>query len=507
MAILIQSLSWTLIYSLGQGFVLYAALWLVLKLMPTTQANVKYHLSLSTLTILLVWFVGTWWQQYHAIALANEHAISTQGWSTITIQQLQASGIIDNNGWYHSLATTINVIFPWLSAFYFVGLALMLMRLSSGMLGLFALRTSGISQAGAALDELLASLKNRLQLEGGVRLLISAKAQVPMVIGFFKPIVLVPAAVMAQLSTEQLETIILHELAHIKRHDYLVNILQTVVETILFFNPFAWMISAVTRREREHCCDDLVLAHSPEPLYYATALAALANNPETVTTFTVAASGDSNHLFNRIKRIMEMKKNPFSYSRTAAAILIIAIITCSIAWLSPSFAGSKKDKHNDTAPSAATTAAKDALVTDKDIAPGTEKKETDAKQVKDKNADAKPGQPATIQKEAAKVDIGEEQTLVNRLMNDRLIDEIKGFTVEKRENTLFIDGKRQTDELAAKYLATLKKEIIRVRVFSFADRLRMHPENGLIKNLIPVSFQSGCVDYGNSGGKGKKDGC
>lgn len=115
----------------------------------------------------------------------------------------------------------------------------------------------------------------------------------------------------------------MHELAHIKRNDYLINILQTIVETILFFNPFVWLISAIIRREREHCCDDLVLLHTREPLNYATALAALASYPGNASGLLVAASGQSYPLFHRIKRILEMKKNPFSYSRMVAAILYL----------------------------------------------------------------------------------------------------------------------------------------------------------------------------------------
>ncbi len=455
MAIWIQSLSWTLIYALGQGFVVYASLWIVLKLMPETSANVKYHLSLSALTILLVWFVTTLWQQFHSLMLTNEQSVvyPVQHANTIR-QQISNIGAIEKYDIYRWVLSSVKVIFPWLSAFYIIGLVLMLVRLLAGVRHLFSLRKSGIRQPDAIVNELLISLKRKLHYEGRVQLFISAKAQVPMVIGFFKPMILMPAATIAQLTTEQLETILLHELAHIKRYDYVVNILQTVVETIIFFNPFVWMISAIIRREREHCCDDLVLDHTREPLFYATALAAVAVQPGTVSAFTVAASG-SNHLFNRIKRIIEMKKNPFSYSRMVAAILIIAAITFSIAWLTPSFARTDKDKLDNASPHQSTAVQKDTLNTYQ----------------------------------------SEESELIARLIGDGLVNQVNGFIVEKKQNKLYINGREQTSDISNKYLSTIQKEVIRVEVFSFQERLQQHPDASFIQILLPVTLSSPCVQY------------
>jgi len=325
MDIWIQSLSWTLIYALGQGFVVYASLWSVLKLLPSASASVKYHLSLSALTILLTWFVATWWQHSHSLRSASASLSETM------------RAIHDSSVWYHSALSTLIALLPWLSAFYISGVILMLVRLSLGMVQVFSFRKHGLSQSTIALEAIFISLKKKLNYGGPARLFISAKAHVPMVVGFIKPMILLPAATLAQLSPEQLETIILHELAHIRRYDYLVNILQTVVEIILFFNPFVWMISRIIRRERELCCDDLVLGHTKEPIFYASALSVLATNATKNSALTIAAAGQPHDLLNRIKRIMEMKKNPFSYSRMIAAIVVVAVFSCTIAWMTPTF--------------------------------------------------------------------------------------------------------------------------------------------------------------------------
>lgn len=436
MAIWIQSLSWALVYAVGQGMVVFALLWFVLKLLPATAANVKYHMCLLGLTLLLVWFGITWWQQYHALQ---------QEWAL-----LQALPVGTQNGG-NTLYALMQLAAPWLCIGYLAGLFGMLLRFSGGMWQLFSLRSNGISQAGDTIITLLDTLKHKLDIDKRVQLFISAKAQVPMVIGYLKPMILVPAAAIAQLTPAQLESILLHELAHIKRNDYFINILQTIAETILFFNPFVWMISRIIRREREYSCDDMVLQHIGEPHTYATALATLAIYPATVP-LAMAASGTSHPLFNRIKRIMEMKKNPFSYSKMVATIFMLAIIAGAAIWFTPSFAGSKEK-----------TAA----------------------------APASPRSVAT-----------EEQQLVSMLSADHLVDEIKGFVVQRNNDDLFIDGKRQPQAIANKYLSGLQKEQIRIVVLPFKQRLQNHPGSSIMQLIMPMTFSSPCVDTNTS-----KPGC
>ena len=104
-----------------------------------------------------------------------------------------------------------------------------------------------------------------MRISRPVRLLESAIAEVPVVIGYLKPVILIPAGLLANLPVDQVEAILLHELAHIRRADYLVNLLQTMVESLLFYHPAVWWISHVIRTEREHCCDDFVLARDTDP--------------------------------------------------------------------------------------------------------------------------------------------------------------------------------------------------------------------------------------------------
>ena len=463
MLLLLQSLSLTIIYSLAQGALLYGSLWLALKLAPDASAKAKYNLSLAALTLLFGWFIVTWYQQYNDAGLqAAGFADARQGaLSVFQYQQLPLQA--GNNGLLNHLPEPIRGILPFIPLLYLAGLSLMLFRLSAGISQVYSLRKKGLSQPVFWLGNMLGEVKKKLNFSGTVRLMVSVKIRVPVVIGFIKPLILIPAAALTELSPAQFETILLHELAHIRRNDYLVNILQTVVETLLFFNPFTWLLSALIRTEREYCCDDEVIAHTPEPIFYATAIAALAIAQTDRPALTMAATGSSHQLFYRIKRIMEMKNTTTSYSRMAAAIVISATIACSLVWLAPALAHPKKDQ-----PSKAVAG-------------------------KTKNVEADP----------AAADNKEQGELIQRLSKDGLVDESKGFTVERKQQLLFINGKQQTATVAARYLKNVKQTELNIEVLPFGERLMNHPGASLLQMVSPVMSASPCIKYKS----GKKPGC
>ena len=193
---------------------------------------------------------------------------------------------------------------------------------------------------------MLHSLQLQLGIAQTVLLRLSTRVAVPLVIGALRPLILLPASMVEELGPEGLEAILLHELAHISRADFLINIFQSLIETLLFFNPFVWRISAAIRREREHCCDDLVIAQTHQPLAYARALTSLAQQQRLAApAIALAATGQKPLLLNRIKRIIEMKNHPLRYGHIIAACSLAAIIiTVSIVYFSPSFAQQGKKR-------------------------------------------------------------------------------------------------------------------------------------------------------------------
>src|ERR1051325_3974886 len=149
---------------------------------------------------------------------------------------------------------------PWLVGAWLIGVSACSWRLLQGCRRVHRLELEGIGLFDLAWLKTLEQLKHRLKVSRPVRLLKSARVDVPTVIGWLRPVILLPAASVAGLSPAPLEAILAHELAHIRRHDYAVNLIQNVIETLMFYHPAVWWISNCIREEREHCCDDLAVA-------------------------------------------------------------------------------------------------------------------------------------------------------------------------------------------------------------------------------------------------------
>jgi len=194
---------------------------------------------------------------------------------------------------------------PWLPMLVMVwltGVIVLSLRLMSGWLWVQRLKSHGTSPAGEGWSHIAERLCRRLHIARRVRLLESTIVDVPTVIGWMKPVVLMPASALAGLNPHQLEAILAHELAHIRRHDYLVNLMQTVVETLLFYHPAVWWLSRRIRVERENCCDDLAVSLCGDPYSYAKALADLEELRTPSRHFAMAANGGS--LVQRVRRLL-----------------------------------------------------------------------------------------------------------------------------------------------------------------------------------------------------------
>ncbi|MGO8927851.1 MAG: M56 family metallopeptidase [Limisphaerales bacterium] len=191
---------------------------------------------------------------------------------------------------------------PVLAAAWLLGVAFFSARLSRSCWWVRKIRLRNNEPLEAAWLETLNDLRLRLGVSRPVRLLKSVLVEVPTVIGWLRPIILVPTATLSGLTPRQLEAILAHELAHVRRHDYLVNAFQCLVETLMFYHPVAWWISRCIRVERENCCDDLVIEVCGDRLAYARALAAMEGLRGELPDLAFGASGGS--LLNRIRRLL-----------------------------------------------------------------------------------------------------------------------------------------------------------------------------------------------------------
>jgi beta-lactamase regulating signal transducer with metallopeptidase domain len=197
---------------------------------------------------------------------------------------------------------------PWLAPVWIAGVLFFHMRGMASWIGARRLRRRGVCTAAQSYQALLDRLAERLRLSRPVTLLESCLAGVPVVIGYLRPVILMPVGLLSGLPAGQIESILLHELAHIRRHDYLVNLMQIVVESLVFYHPAVWWISGVMRTERENCCDDLVVATQGDPLGYAAALTALERSRGVAREAVLAATGGS--LVKRVRRLLIQPEGP-----------------------------------------------------------------------------------------------------------------------------------------------------------------------------------------------------
>ncbi len=200
------------------------------------------------------------------------------------------------------LSVRVDPLLPRVVAAWAAGVLVLSARLLGGWFLVQRLARRGVVTIGGSRQEAFEALRRRMAVSRPVRLLESTSARVPMVIGWLRPIILMPAAAMMGLSTEQFVAILAHELAHVRRLDYLVNLVQSVAETLLFYHPAVWWLGRRIREEREHCCDDEAVAACGDGLAYARALAAmeeLRGQPRRV-----APSAAGKPLLARIRRLL-----------------------------------------------------------------------------------------------------------------------------------------------------------------------------------------------------------
>ena len=193
-------------------------------------------------------------------------------------------------------------LLPWLVAGWTIGVLLFSLRLLQECCHVKRLRSDQTGTLDPAWVEILNDLRCRLNISRPVRLLKSGLVEVPTVLGWLRPLILLPASSVTGLSPAQLEAVLAHELAHVLRYDYLINAFQIVVETLLFYHPAVWWISRCIREERELCCDDLVLRVCSDRVVYARALASLEELRAAAPRLAFAASGGP--LLKRVRRLL-----------------------------------------------------------------------------------------------------------------------------------------------------------------------------------------------------------
>jgi beta-lactamase regulating signal transducer with metallopeptidase domain len=342
-----QRLGWALLAFLWQGALIAALLAAADVALRGKKAAVRYAIGCGTMALMLAMPVTTflrhrpeagnaWSASAAQVAAAPESSRPARGLSQAA--PLLVAGHFPGG----SLATAIRrgagSLTPFLVAGWILGVLLLSVRFLAGWAATRRLVIRGASPVPDALQATFDCLCRRLRVSRPVLLAQSVVLAVPAALGAVRPVILLPLCAVTGLSRDAIEAILAHELAHIRRHDYLVNLLQTAVETLLFYHPAVWWVSHRIRIERENCCDDIAVMATGDVRAYARALVGLEEIRGLAPQLAVAANGGS--LWKRIIRLLPVSAQPADRaSGWLAGVLALAMLgTLGAAARIPSFA-------------------------------------------------------------------------------------------------------------------------------------------------------------------------
>jgi beta-lactamase regulating signal transducer with metallopeptidase domain len=325
-------LAWTLVHSVWQSFFCAAIVFVALRILHPRNANLRYWIATGGLVLIIVTSVGTFFHLSQRLEIANATVTSLTLHSTVAYQPSVAPPA-PYDSFFSTVGSWIDVNTGWIVLLWGIGAFVFSARTIGGWWYLRRLQQDAHTPDDMWVTR-VSSLAHKMGITRLVRILETTRIQAPIVIGFIKPVILIPVGMMSGLSTAQLESIVIHELMHIRRADYLVNLLQSVLEGIYFFNPFVWVISGLIRNERENCCDDAVVRMQGDPMAYARALASLEEIRLTRTGFAPALADNNKQLLNRIRRIMEKSAKQYSSRDRIIPLLLLAIGLFCASWVS-----------------------------------------------------------------------------------------------------------------------------------------------------------------------------
>jgi beta-lactamase regulating signal transducer with metallopeptidase domain len=357
-----QRLGWALLSFLWQGALVAALLAAADVALRGRRATVRYAVGCAAMVLMLAMPLATFLRHrpeagnsWSALAARVPEAPGSgsraQGLSPADRRAVAA--VFSGANLAAAIRRDADSLTPFFLAGWILGVLLLSGRFLGGWTATRRLVHRGVFPVPEALQETLEALCRRLRISRPVRLAQSAALAVPAALGAVRPVILLPICALTGLSRDAIEAVLAHELAHIRRHDYLVNLLQTAVETLFFYHPAVWWVSHRVRVERENCCDDLAVMATGDPRAYARALVGLEEIRGLAPELAVAANGGS--LWRRVARLLPVPAPPADRaSGWLAGVLALAIVgTIGAAARIPSFAtASETTPSPDAAPQA-----------------------------------------------------------------------------------------------------------------------------------------------------------
>jgi beta-lactamase regulating signal transducer with metallopeptidase domain len=302
---LVQSVGWALIHFVWQGTAIGIATAIALRVLAGSRPTVRYGVACFSLALMLI------------VPVAAVFSDRASGSMTVSAPPV-ASVVMP--------PVSLDRLLPSAVIVWLAGVSLLSLRLIAACAGVERLKRA-TRAVDATVAERVQSLAQRFGIDRHVRVFASTLVRVPTVVGYLRPVILLPASVITGLAPAYLDAVLAHELAHVRRHDYLVNVVQSLVETLLFYHPAVWWCSRQIRIEREHCCDDMVVEAGGNRVAYAAALTQLEELRGLQPMLSLNASGG--RLIDRIRRLLgesPMKERRSTTWTIAAALAVVTAI-------------------------------------------------------------------------------------------------------------------------------------------------------------------------------------
>lgn len=326
---MIQIFGWTILHSLWQ-LSLIAIAYLVLKTLWKQATSLQqYYLVLTAFVSSFLAPIFTFnylWQQTTVAPVVSTLTPITNGPISVPTTVGTTEEVVLQTSL--TFADYLTMCLPYLVVFWAIGVLYFVIRF---MVNLFRINKLQRIENELITGEWLAKIrtfKKQLNIEKEVQVFLSKHVKEPITFGHFKPVILLPISLMTGFEPVAIETILLHELAHIKRHDYLINLGQSIIEIILFYHPCIWWLSKEIRAIREHCCDDLVLSMGDNRDAYVKTLTVLQWRKigAVSNSLSMTASGEDGDFTRRIKRMFGVAEEGFSFRQLMGVFLVLLFL-------------------------------------------------------------------------------------------------------------------------------------------------------------------------------------
>jgi beta-lactamase regulating signal transducer with metallopeptidase domain len=329
MSYTLDALAWTLIHFCWQAAAVAVVYRIASLVLARGRSEMRYALSLAALLLMVGGALGTFaWEMRSATSSPALPNIAAEMKSVALRAALQQKATPGKQvvGLVSDVSSSMNLL-RWIDGLWVLGVGVLSMRSIGGWWLIQRLRATAVDEAPEALQASFARIAVALGIRRETLLRISSAVAGPITIGALRTMVLLPLSSLTLLGPEELEMVLAHELAHVRRADFLCNIAQTLVETLFFFHPAVWWIGKQIRHERELCCDDLALKICPNPVTYATALFRLEEQRARQWRLAMALNGNQSHQTLRL-RIARILGEPVSHGGGRAVQPFSLVVAC-----------------------------------------------------------------------------------------------------------------------------------------------------------------------------------